>query len=178
MEEIMRRFSEKAKDRGTEVRAVGEKETQVTRSSDQTDDESMSPEGRSELPVKRFSSPARILKFPFIVGEDKLFKHDDHIIVFEHFKDVIEEVDKSTFMSWFQRGFKPKNKSHTLTVFNSAGKTYCDWKVLEGIEQYVKILPALMNALEILKKDPDYHEPDCKELKVHIDSTLPQQTNG
>ncbi|CAA3031310.1 sentrin-specific protease 1-like [Olea europaea subsp. europaea] len=37
---------------------------------------------------------------------------------------------------------------------------------------------ALINALRILKKDPDYHGPDSKELKVYIDSTLPQQTNG
>ncbi|CAA2980917.1 Peptidyl-prolyl cis-trans isomerase PASTICCINO1 [Olea europaea subsp. europaea] len=69
-------------------------------------------------------------------------------------------------------------RSHTMTVFNSTGKTYHDWKVLEGIEPYVKILPTLMNALGILKKDPDYDGPGSKELKVYIDSTLPQQTNG
>ncbi|CAA3002687.1 Hypothetical predicted protein [Olea europaea subsp. europaea] len=112
---------------------------------------STSPNGRSELPVKRVSRPARILQSPFVVGEGKLFKYDDHVIVFEYFKGDIEEVDRSTFMS----------------------KIYRDWKVLEGIEPYVKILPALMNALEISKKDPDYHRPDSKELKVYIDSTLP-----
>ncbi|CAA3012215.1 sentrin-specific protease 1-like [Olea europaea subsp. europaea] len=69
-----------------------------------------SPEGRSELPVKRVKRPARILKSPFVVGEGKLFKHNDHVIVFEHFKGDVEEVDRSTFMSWFQRSFKPKNK--------------------------------------------------------------------
>ncbi|CAA3033474.1 sentrin-specific protease 1-like [Olea europaea subsp. europaea] len=69
-------------------------------------------------------------------------------------------------------------RSHTLTVFNSAGKSYCDWKVLQGIEPYVKVLPALMNTMEISKKDFDYHEPEAKELKVIIDNTLPQQTNG
>jgi hypothetical protein len=69
-------------------------------------------------------------------------------------------------------------RSHTLTVFNSAGKTYRERQVLQGIEPYVKILPALMNALGISKKDPDYQEPDCMELKVIIDDTLPQQTNG
>ncbi|CAA2939443.1 Hypothetical predicted protein [Olea europaea subsp. europaea] len=37
-------------------------------------------------------------------------------------------------------------RSHTLTVFNSAG---------------------------ISKKDPDYHEPEAKELKVIIDNTFP-----
>ncbi|CAA2969355.1 sentrin-specific protease 1-like [Olea europaea subsp. europaea] len=69
-------------------------------------------------------------------------------------------------------------RSHTLTVFNSAGKTYRDWKVLEGIEPYVKILPVLMNALGISKKDPDFDGPGSKELKVYINSTLSQQTNG
>ncbi|CAA3030246.1 sentrin-specific protease 1-like [Olea europaea subsp. europaea] len=248
---------------------------------------STSPDGRSELPVKRVSRPARILQSPFVVGEGKLLKHDDHVIVFEYFKGNIEEVDRSTFISWFQRGFKPKNKkkfndeddkikpafvigsfpvdhkswfynlihtesslssthmdacfyyirqlakhgknvnfrttttnswfqhkikdiypafmkdpqvliselslvnvitghnlplstpwadvdhvfmpmlstnkahwmlgvlqfrSYTLTMFNSVGKIYRDWKVLEGIEPYVKILPALMNALGISKR--------------------------
>ncbi|XP_022883553.1 uncharacterized protein LOC111400149 [Olea europaea var. sylvestris] len=65
-------------------------------------------------------------------------------------------------------------KSHTLIVFNSVG----DWKVLQGIETYIKVLPALMNTLRISKKDPDYHELEAKELKVIIDDTLPQQTNG
>ncbi|CAA2984478.1 sentrin-specific protease 1-like [Olea europaea subsp. europaea] len=69
-------------------------------------------------------------------------------------------------------------RSHTLTVFNSTGKSYRDWKVLQGIEPYVKVLPALMNTLGISKKDPDYHELEAKELKVIIDDTLPQQTNG
>ncbi|CAA3004020.1 Hypothetical predicted protein [Olea europaea subsp. europaea] len=69
-------------------------------------------------------------------------------------------------------------RSHTLRLFNSAGKTYRHWKVLEGIEPYVKVLPALMKALRIFKKDPDYNESECKQMKVTIDSTLPQQTNG
>ncbi|CAA2992126.1 sentrin-specific protease 1-like [Olea europaea subsp. europaea] len=65
-------------------------------------------------------------------------------------------------------------RSHTLMLFNSAGKTYRDWKVLEGIESYVKVLPALMKPLEISKKDPDYNESECKQMKVTIDSSLPQ----
>ncbi|CAA2971376.1 sentrin-specific protease 1-like [Olea europaea subsp. europaea] len=69
-------------------------------------------------------------------------------------------------------------RSHTLTVFNSAGKSYCDWKVLQGTEPYLKVLLALMITLGISKKDPDYHEPKAKELKVIIDVTRPQQTNG
>ncbi|CAA3008062.1 sentrin-specific protease 1-like [Olea europaea subsp. europaea] len=69
-------------------------------------------------------------------------------------------------------------RSHTLMLFNLDGKTYRDWKVLAGIEPYVKVLPALMKALGISKKDPDYNESECKQMKVTTDSTLPQQTNG
>ncbi|CAA3026195.1 Hypothetical predicted protein [Olea europaea subsp. europaea] len=71
---------------------------------------STSPHSRSELPIKRVSRPARILQSPFVVGEGILFKHDDHVLVFEHFKGDVEEVNRSTFMSWFRRSFKPKNK--------------------------------------------------------------------
>lgn len=62
-------------------------------------------------------------------------------------------------------------RSHILTVFSLTGKSYRDWKVFQGIEPYVKILPAFMNALKISKKDPNYHGRDCMKLKVHIDST-------
>ncbi|CAA2950083.1 sentrin-specific protease 1-like [Olea europaea subsp. europaea] len=61
---------------------------------------------------------------------------------------------------------------------HDVGKTYHDWKVLEGIEPYVKVLSALMKALGILKKDLDYNGSECKQMKVIIDNTLPQQTNG
>ncbi|CAA3019873.1 Hypothetical predicted protein [Olea europaea subsp. europaea] len=110
LEEIMRLFSKKVKDGGTEVHGVGDKGTHVARGCDKTDEGSTSPDGRSELPVKWVSRPTRILQSPFVVGKGKLFKYDDHVIVFEHFKGDVEEVDKSTFMIWFQRGFKPKNK--------------------------------------------------------------------
>ncbi|CAA2977811.1 sentrin-specific protease 1-like, partial [Olea europaea subsp. europaea] len=56
-------------------------------------------------------------------------------------------------------------RSHTLTVFNSIDKSYRDWKVLQAIKPYVKILHALMNALEISNKDPNYHGPGCVELR-------------
>ncbi|XP_022883131.1 sentrin-specific protease 1-like [Olea europaea var. sylvestris] len=69
-------------------------------------------------------------------------------------------------------------RSHRLIVFNSAGKTYHDWKVLKGVEPHVKILPALMNALGISKKDPDYNGSGCMELKVTVDTAIPQQMNG
>ncbi|CAA3006824.1 sentrin-specific protease 1-like [Olea europaea subsp. europaea] len=35
-----------------------------------------------------------------------------------------------------------------------------------------------MNNLGISKKDPNYIEPSCMELKVTVDDSLPKQTNG
>ncbi|CAA3028229.1 Hypothetical predicted protein [Olea europaea subsp. europaea] len=121
------------------------------------EERSPTPEPASELPVKWASRPARILRSPFVVGEGKVPWHDNNVIVFGNYKDHVEEADKSAFL---------------------AGKTYRDWKVLEGIEPYVKVLLVLMKALGISKKDPDYNESECKQMKVTIDSTLPQQTNG
>ncbi|CAA3016377.1 sentrin-specific protease 1-like [Olea europaea subsp. europaea] len=112
--------------------------------------------------VKRASRPARILRSPFVVGEGKVPRHDGNVIVFGNYKDNVEEADKSAFLGGFRE----------------AGKTYRDWKVQEGIEPYVKVLPALMKALEISKKDLDYNESECKQMKVTIDSTLPQHMNG
>ncbi|CAA2987778.1 sentrin-specific protease 1-like [Olea europaea subsp. europaea] len=144
-------------------------------------DGSTSPDDRSELPVKRVSRPARILQSPFVVGEGKLFKHDDHVIVFEHFKGDVEEVDRSTFMSWFQRGFKPKNKKKfndedgkikPAFIIDSSpvGHKSCFYNLIH-IESY-------LSSMGISKKDSDYHEPDFNELKVYIDNKLSQQTNG
>lgn len=66
-------------------------------------------EPTSELSVKQVSRPARILQSPFIPVERRLFKHDDNV-VFENYEDHVEEVDRSAFMNWFQRGYKTKNK--------------------------------------------------------------------
>ncbi|CAA2958884.1 sentrin-specific protease 1-like [Olea europaea subsp. europaea] len=202
----------------------------IRRSGDRTSERGGSPtvEPTSKLPVKRVLRPSRVFQSPFVAGQErgKLFNHDDIAVVFEDYKDNVDEVDKSAFMGWFQRGYKPKNKKkfseeddtikiakfgknvkYRATTINSwfqikikdifaafmkdpnvlmsesslldvvTGKSYCDWKVLQGIEPYVKVLPALMNALGI-SKDLDYHEPEAKELKVIIDDTFPQQTNG
>jgi hypothetical protein len=67
-------------------------------------------EPASSLPIKRVSRPARILRSPFVVGERNLFKHDDSVVVFETYKDNVEEADRSAFLGWFQRGYKPKNR--------------------------------------------------------------------
>lgn len=50
------------------------------------------------------------------------------------------------------------HRSHILTVFNSTSKSYYDWKILQSIESYLKILPDLMSALKVSKKDLDSHE--------------------
>lgn len=60
-----------------------------------------------------------------------------------------------------------------LILFNSTVKSYHDWKVVKGIKPFVKILSALMNNLEISKKNPNYIEPSYMELKVTTDDTLP-----
>ncbi|CAA2983393.1 sentrin-specific protease 1-like [Olea europaea subsp. europaea] len=130
-------------------------------------DEEGSPtlEPGSELPVKRVSRPGRVLRSPFVAGEGKA----DVDYVFMPFLPT----NKADWMLGLV-----ELRSHTLMLFNSAGKTYRHWKVLEGIEPYVKVLSALMKVLRIFKKDPDYNESECKQMKVTIDSTLPQQTNG
>ncbi|CAA3030649.1 sentrin-specific protease 1-like [Olea europaea subsp. europaea] len=130
MDEILRRFNDR---KGCPVNEYEDTEAAIE-GFEKIDEGSPTTEPASELPVKRDSRPARILRSPFVVGEGKEPWHD-------------------------------------------AGKTYRDWKVLEGIEPYVKVLPAIMKVLGISKKDPDYNESECKQMKVTIDSTLPQQTN-
>ncbi|CAA2994012.1 sentrin-specific protease 1-like [Olea europaea subsp. europaea] len=129
----------------------------ITASKNVDEEGSPTPEPASELSVKWVSRPARILRSLFVAGEGKVPQHDSNVIVFGNYKDHVEEADKSAFF---------------------VGKTYRNWKALEGIEPYVKVLSALMKALGISKKDPDYNESECKQMKVTIDSTLPQQTNG
>ncbi|CAA2969462.1 Hypothetical predicted protein [Olea europaea subsp. europaea] len=115
-------------------------------------------EPTSGLPIKWVLRLSRVLQSPFVAGQErgKLFKHDDNVVFFEDYGDNVNEVNKSAFM----------------------GKSYRHWMVLEGIKPNVKVLPALINTLGFSKKDPDYHGPQAKELKVIIDDTLPQQTNG
>ncbi|CAA2984052.1 sentrin-specific protease 1-like [Olea europaea subsp. europaea] len=147
-------------------------------SGDRTSEHGVGQKEAPELEIKNIMGLVDLKRLrSFLLLPDmrrKLFKHDDNVVVFEDYEDNVDEVDKPAFMDWFQRGYK----SHTLTVFNSAGKSYRDWKILQSIEPYVKVLPALMNTLGISKTDPDYHEPEAKELKVIIDDTLSQQTNG
>ncbi|CAA3011954.1 Hypothetical predicted protein [Olea europaea subsp. europaea] len=125
----------------------------ITASQNVDEEGSPTTEPASESPVKRASRPVRILRSPFVVGEGKVLQHDSNVIVFGNYKDHVEEANKSAFL---------------------VGKTYRDWNILEGIEPYVKVLPALMKVLEISKKDPDYNESECKQMKVTIDSTLPK----
>lgn len=64
----------------------------------------------SSLPVKRVLRPARILRSPFVPGERNQPKHNDSVVVFESYKDNVDEADRTTFLGWFQRGYKPKNR--------------------------------------------------------------------
>ncbi|CAA2955381.1 sentrin-specific protease 1-like [Olea europaea subsp. europaea] len=149
----------------------------------------------SELPVKWILRPSRVLQSAFVAGQErgKLFKHDDNVVVFEDYKDNVDEVNKSSFMGWFQRGKKFSEEDDAIKpafLIGSFPVGHKTWfhelinsesslrrAVLQG-QPYMKVLPALMNTLGISKKDPDYHEPKAKKLKVIIDDTLPQQTNG
>ncbi|CAA2987590.1 sentrin-specific protease 1-like [Olea europaea subsp. europaea] len=210
MDEIIRRSDDRTSERGVGQTEVGDQEHHPAFGSDKaqervdsiisdvvTETKTVGNEGSptseptSELPVKWVLRPVRVLQFPFVAGWErmKLFKHNDNVVIFEDYKDNVDEVEKSAFMSWFQRAYKPKNKKKFSEEDDSIkpafligsfpiGKSYRDWKVKEGIEPYIKLLSTIMNALGISKKDPDYQEPEAKELNVIIDNTLPQQTNG
>ncbi|CAA2935059.1 Hypothetical predicted protein [Olea europaea subsp. europaea] len=182
MDEIMKRFDHQKSDH-----SVGDKDHPVVGGSDKTEEDTTTTEPTSELLVKRVSRPVKILQSPFVAGEGKLFKHDD-TVVFENYKGRVDEVDSSAFTASFQRGYKPRTKKKFsdedgrinlafVIGLRPIGKSYRDWKVVKGIEPFVKILAASMNNLGISKKDPDYIEPNCMELKVTVDDTLPQQTN-
>ncbi|CAA2991304.1 Hypothetical predicted protein [Olea europaea subsp. europaea] len=235
MEEIMTRFSEKAKDQGIEVPRVGDKGTQVAKGSNKIDEvdsiisnvvmatkslqveiyvHELVPEGFQTQKkymdacfyyICQLAKHGKNVKFRTSTT-NSLFQHKIKDIYLAFMKDpqiLISELSLVNVITghnlplsifWADVDYVfmqmlPTNKAHgmlgvlqfrnhVLTVFNSTGKIYHDWKVLENIESYVKILPALINTLGISKKDPEYHGSDFKELKVYIDSTLPQQTNG
>ncbi|CAA2954827.1 Hypothetical predicted protein [Olea europaea subsp. europaea] len=133
----------------------------VTASANVEEEESPTSEPPSELPMKRVSRPARILCSPFVAGagKKKFNEHDD--VIKPAFVIGSYPVGNKT---WFHQLVDPE------TSLNSG--------VLKGVEPYVKILLALMNALEISKKDPDYNGSGCMELKVTVDTAIPQQMNG
>ncbi|CAA2982448.1 sentrin-specific protease 1-like [Olea europaea subsp. europaea] len=179
-------------------------------------------EPASELPVKWASRPARILRFPFAVGEGKVLRHDGNVIVFENYKDHVEEADKSAFLGWFQRGNKFNEYDDQIKPAFSIGlypighKTWfhqlidaetslsgsvcliravigrlislsTSWADVDYV--FMPLLPTnkahwmlgiacSYESVGNFKKDPDYKESECKQMKVTIDSTLPQQTNG
>ncbi|CAA2987404.1 sentrin-specific protease 1-like [Olea europaea subsp. europaea] len=180
----------------------------ITASKNVDEEGSPTPELASELPVKWVLRPARILSLHLLSKKERYrgmtnkikdifptYQKDPHVLFSESslIKAVIGHMI-SLSTSWADVDYVfmpllPTNKahwmlglvefrSHTVMLFNSPGKTYCDWKMLESIESYVKVLPALMKALGISKKDPDYNESECKQMKVTIDCILPQQTNG
>ncbi|CAA2976027.1 Hypothetical predicted protein [Olea europaea subsp. europaea] len=113
-------------------------------------------ESASKLPVKRASRLARILR------------HYGNVIVFGNYKDHVEEADKSAFLGrlislstsradvdYVFMPLLPMNKAHCMLGIA------CSYESVGNFE-----------------KDLDYNESECKQMKVTIDSTLPQQTNG
>ncbi|CAA2935796.1 Hypothetical predicted protein [Olea europaea subsp. europaea] len=91
MDEIMRWFHHQKSDHG-----VGDKDPLVVEGSDKTE---------------KLSGFQGLRKYCNLICscKRKLFKHDD-IVVFENYKGHVDDVDSSTFMAWFQRGYKPKTK--------------------------------------------------------------------
>ncbi|CAA3024227.1 sentrin-specific protease 1-like [Olea europaea subsp. europaea] len=162
----------------------------ITASQNVDEEGSPTTEPASALPVKRASRPARILRSTFVVREGKVLRHNGNVIVFENYKDHVDEVDKSAFLGWFQRGYKPKNRkkfneqddqikpAFSIGLYPVGHKTWFHQLINAETSLSGSVLPALMKALGISKKDPDYNESECKQMKVTIDSTLPQQTNG
>lgn len=48
-----------------------------------------------------------MLQYPFIVAEGTLLKHANSVVVFENYKNHVEDIDRSTtLMGWFQIGYK------------------------------------------------------------------------
>ncbi|CAA2967760.1 Ulp1 protease family, C-terminal catalytic domain containing [Olea europaea subsp. europaea] len=69
-------------------------------------------------------------------------------------------------------------KKQTLLLLNSVRKTYNGIKVLIGIDPFVKMISHLIDHIEIWRKDSDPSTDDSKELKVVLNSSIPQQNNG
>ncbi|CAA2975697.1 Hypothetical predicted protein [Olea europaea subsp. europaea] len=166
MDEILRWSGDMTNERGVgqkEATKVGDQEHHGTGGSDKDQEESPTAEPTSKLPVKRVFSQrgyCSLLSLPDRKGEN----YSSTMIMLSFLRITKTMLTRLTNQpSW---------------VGSKGGKSFRDWRVLQGIELYVKVLPALMNALEISKKDPNYQEPEAKELKVIIDDTLPQQTNG
>lgn len=84
-------------------------------------------EPTSELLVKWLSRPTKILHSPFIAGGGKLWKHVDNVVVFENYKNHVEDINRSVLIGWFQRGYKPKNRHvDSTSIHEHYSSTYCN----------------------------------------------------
>ncbi|CAA2983395.1 Hypothetical predicted protein [Olea europaea subsp. europaea] len=115
IDEIIRRSGDRTSEHGIgqkEAPGVGDQEHHGAGGSEKAQEGSPTAEPTSELPIKQVLRPSRVLQSPFIAGHErgKLFKHNDNVVVFEDYEDNVDEVDKSAFIGWFQRGYKPKNR--------------------------------------------------------------------
>ncbi|CAA3000520.1 Hypothetical predicted protein [Olea europaea subsp. europaea] len=165
----------------------------ITASQNVDEEGSPTPEPASELPVKWVSRPARILRSPFVVGEEKVSRHDGNVIVFGNYKNHVEEADKSAFLdaetslsgsvakfgkvkfrvtttdSWFRNKIKD--------IFPAFQK---DPQVLLSESNLIKAITGIACSYESVgnfEKNPNYNESECKQMKMTINSSLPQQTN-
>lgn len=85
---------------------------------------SPAPEPASELPIKWVSRLVRILQSPFVIRKGNVPRHDDNVIIFGNYKDRVDKADKSAFLGWFQRVYKPKNSHvHFSYIFKYTAHT-------------------------------------------------------
>ncbi|CAA2970041.1 Hypothetical predicted protein [Olea europaea subsp. europaea] len=152
----------------------------ITASKNVDEEGSPTPELASELPVKRVSRLARILRSPFVTGEGKVSRHDGNVIVFGNYKDHVEEADKLAFLDWFQRRYKPKNRKKFNEHDDQIKSAFSIGLYPVGHKTWFHPLidaETSLSGVGNFEKDPDYNESECKQMKVTIESTLLQQTN-
>ncbi|CAA3012895.1 Hypothetical predicted protein [Olea europaea subsp. europaea] len=69
----------------------------------------------SGLPVKMAHRPAKALQSLY-VHKGKQNKHSNNVVIFQHYNQSVDHVDIADFQSWFQRGYKPHNKSYVMVT--------------------------------------------------------------
>lgn len=64
-------------------------------------------------------------------------------------------------------------KEWTLCIFNLTRRTFTDLIVRAGIESYMKIIPHLVNAIEIWNRNSDDDQDDSIELRLVLGYNIP-----
>ncbi|CAA2933357.1 Hypothetical predicted protein [Olea europaea subsp. europaea] len=202
MEKIMRRFSDKAKDQGTEIHGVGDKGTHVARGSDKTDEPNVDRKGKGKIdPSEDIGTPYSLQPPSFDLGIEYTQPDDVHS---EDVQKQVEVFTKPLFIMYLsQINYMDPRLLMVILNYRSNGfearkdtvvSVRC-WRRKKFNDEDDKIKPAFVigsfpvghkswfynliyTESSLSSTDLDYHGPNSKELKVYIDSTLPLQTNG